>query len=72
MGGLAPFLSVFKTGYGGAAPRLEGSIPSPRRESAIRFRARPARGEVGVAARRRLTELERRLARSDTHSSARV
>ena len=59
MGGLAPFLSVFKTGYGGEAPRLEGSIPSPRRESAIRFRARPARGEVGVAARRRLTELER-------------
>jgi hypothetical protein len=31
VGGLAPFLSVFKTGYGGVIPRWEGSIRSPRR-----------------------------------------
>ena len=51
IGSLAPFLPVFRTGEGRGSPGLEGSIPSPRRSAAIRFRARPARGEVGVAAR---------------------
>ena len=29
------FLPVFRTGYGGATPRWEGSIPSPRRTVAV-------------------------------------